>query len=69
MKIKLLNDGGYGGMSNIKFPVIVDVDAVYGPWTVLGFEIPLSELSRIGFTLGNESLYFSLISGECEVLE
>jgi len=25
MKIKLLNDGGYYGLDNVKFPVVVDI--------------------------------------------
>ncbi len=43
MRIKLLNNGGYGGMGNINFPV--EVEAV--KWNG-GFEVSTSELIRVG---------------------
>lgn len=46
MKIKLLHDGGYGGMENVKFPVEVEAT----DWLGLGFDVPGSELIRVGAT-------------------
>lgn len=43
MKIKLLNDGGYGDMDEVKFPVTVDATR-YG----YGFDVNASELYRVG---------------------
>lgn len=44
MKIKLLNDGGYSGMENVKFPVEVEGQ----DWLGLGYDVSGSELIRIG---------------------
>lgn len=46
MKIKLLNDGGYGDMDNVKFPVVVD-----GIKNV-AFFVKASELYRVGANEG-----------------
>ena len=47
MKIKLLNDGDYGDMDSVKFPVIVDAEM--GPGY---FDVIASELYRIGANSG-----------------
>lgn len=47
MKIKLLNDGGYGDMEDVKFPVIVDAEMGHGC-----FDVAASELYRIGANSG-----------------
>lgn len=43
VKIKLLNDGLYGDMDHINFPV--EVEAVFDG---SGYDVPISELVRIG---------------------
>lgn len=69
MKIKLLNDGGYGDMENVKFPVEVEAE----PWGNDGFDVDGAELLRVGATEAEwcaaEVYYFSASTGECEVLE
>lgn len=45
MKIKLLNDAGYGDMENVKFPAEVDAAQKRGYFSVLR-----EELYRIGAT-------------------
>lgn len=43
MKIKLLNDGGYGDMDNVNFPVVVEgVD-----WGGYGFDVKGSEIIKV----------------------
>lgn len=44
MKIKLLNDGGYGDMENVVFPVEVEAT----DWGGLGFDVSGAEIIRIG---------------------
>ena len=66
LKIKLLNDGGYGDMENVKFPVIVEGEK----WGHRGFDVLVSELNKHGAKLTGEGfLYFSLLQGECEVIK
>lgn len=69
MKIKLLNDGGYGDMENVKFPVEVEAK----PWGDDGFDVSGFELIRVGATQSkwdkNQTYYFSAFFGECEVVE
>lgn len=47
MKIKLLNDGGYGDMENVKFPVIVTAE---GDGSI--FLVTAHELYRVGANNG-----------------
>ncbi len=72
MKVRLLNDGGFGAATNkIKFPVIVDGfshEFVDGAVT-----IPLDEIVRVG---GDKAViddcglpYLSFLSHEFEVIE
>lgn len=44
MKIRLLNDGGFIGTSNIRFPVEVDAKKASDDW----FDVPGSEIIRVG---------------------
>lgn len=44
MKIKLLNDGGYGDMENVKFPVEVEGK----DWHGLGVHVSGAELIGVG---------------------
>ncbi len=72
MKVKLLNDGGFGSATNkIKFPVIVDGfshEFVDGAVT-----IPLQEILRVGGdkeALADSGLpYLSFLSHEFEVVD
>lgn len=65
MKVKLLNDGGYGDMENVKFPVIVE-----GFYDGAGIDVPVNELNKHSAELAIDGfLYFSLLEGECEVVE
>lgn len=43
MKVKLLNHGGYAGMGNVDFPVVVEGEFHYGCYL-----IKASELYRVG---------------------
>lgn len=67
LKVKLLNDGGYGDMENVKFPVIVEGTM----WSDRGIDVKVSELNKHGaeFIDGDEEYYFSLLQGECEVIK
>ena len=69
MKIKLLNDGGYGDIENVKFPVEVEAE----PWSNDGFDVLGAELIRVGATAVEwnacEVYYFSSFHGECEVVK
>ncbi|MFA1583723.1 hypothetical protein [Proteus mirabilis] len=74
MKIKLLNDGGYDSMGDVNFPVIVEGEGWEGlGFDVLGFDVLGSELITIGadakYIINDEEYYFSLLEGECEVIE
>lgn len=44
MKIKLLNDGDYGDMANVIFPVEVEGEN----WLGFGFDVLGSEIIRVG---------------------
>lgn len=68
VKVRLLNDGGYGDMENVKFPVIVDGfhDNLYGSAVI---NVHVSELNKCGAKLMVDGfLYFSVVQGECEVI-
>lgn len=57
MKIKLLNDGGYDDMENVKFPVEVEA----ADWFGLGFEVTGEELIRVGASAeywGKSAVYY-----------
>lgn len=65
LKVRLLNDGGYGDMENVKFPIVVNGQK----WLGKGFDVSVSEVNKHGATFtGDGFLYFSLLSGECEVV-
>lgn len=66
LKVKLLNDGGYGDMENVKFPVIVEGEDFVGQ----GCNILGSELVRVGadgcWNLAHKYHFF--YGSECEVI-
>lgn len=69
LKVKLLNDGGHEGLENVKFSVIVDGfhDDLYGGAVI---DVHVSELNKRGAKLMVDGfLYFSVVQGECEVIE
>lgn len=62
MKIKLLNDGGYGDMEHVKFPVIVDAEIGHGY-----FDVTAGELYRIGANsceFGKSNETWAFLDGE-----
>lgn len=69
LKVKLLNDGGFSDMENVKFPVIVEGVDLEGQ----GCGIKGSEIIRIGADNSkqwdDDSRYFFDYDGECEVVE
>ncbi|MGJ7250887.1 hypothetical protein [Morganella morganii] len=70
MKVRLLNDGDYGGMKNTEFPAVVDGFYYDGLDHVVG--VSCSELIRIGadkdaFNIGGDLAF--LIGEECEVID
>ena len=70
-QVKLLNDGMYEGDEGVSFPVIVEGAESRCGSHLIGFKIAASELERVGFTGLNsrQSYYFSLVRGECELIE
>lgn len=57
MKIKLLHDGGYGDMENVKFPVEVEGK----DWGGMGCDVTGAEIMRVGGNLGEwepNTLYY-----------
>lgn len=69
MKVKLLNDGDYGGMKNTEFPAVVDGFYYDGLDHVVG--VSCSELIRVGadkdaFNIVGDLAF--LIGEECEVV-
>lgn len=68
MKIKLLCNGSYGGMENVKFPVVVEsvlsVSELHG---VTGRE--LISLGANPDCFSPDILYNFIIGDECEVIE
>lgn len=79
MKIKLLNEGGYRGFVNAVFPIILELDDdEYSKYYSYGFDIKMSAIPYYSPECGagedyqgssDDSLYFSLVSKECEVIE
>lgn len=71
MKIRLLSDGGFLGMGDMKIPAIVEGSDLAG--LGLGFDVLGSELIRVGGNKNSfdeeDTYYFSLLRGECEVIE
>lgn len=70
LKVKLLNDGGYGDMENVKFPVIVEGEDFEGQ----GCDILGSELIRVGAIAKcrwNPDFfkYYFFYGDECEVID
>jgi hypothetical protein len=70
MKIRLLNDGGYGDMSDVKFPVEVDarIHAASGLHEVSG-----AEIIRVGGIASKWASYhyyaWDCDVGEAEIVE
>ncbi|QHJ79732.1 MAG: hypothetical protein [Caudoviricetes sp.] len=66
MKIKLLNDGGYGDMENVKFPVEVEAEIKHGYYNV-----SKEELYRVGAAGGEFDIFtkWAFTSDICEVVE
>lgn len=70
MKIKLLNDGGYESLKDVKFPVLVEGFRYEGLKHAVG--VKGGELLRIG---GNGELVYEpcdlsfLIGEECEIVD
>ncbi|EPX8934392.1 hypothetical protein ACW5X7_001755 [Morganella morganii] len=61
MKVKLLNDGDYGGMKNTEFPVIVN--GFYYDWLDHVVGVSCSELIMVGadkdaFDIGGDLAFF-----------
>lgn len=62
MRVRLLNDGGYGDMENVKFPAEVEAEK-----TNCCFEVRASELYRIGAThgeFGEMDYYWRFLEGD-----
>lgn len=66
MKIKLFNDGGYGDMNYVPFPVTVDAVRWGNGVMVSGRDLIKHGAKNFN---ENEMYYFSLLRGECEVVE
>ena len=69
MKIRLLNDGDYGGMKDTDFPVVVNGYYYDGLDHVIG--VSCSELIRVGAdkdAFGIDGGLVFLIGDECEVI-
>lgn len=67
MKVKLLNDGGYGEAENVKFPVEVEGSPYYNNvGDLCGVDVKESVLIDKGFKLCdyNDTLFFSFNKGE-----
>lgn len=66
MKIRLMNDAGYGDMENVKFPVEVEAAQKRGYYSVLR-----EELYRIGATPDSFEVLeaFAFAAEFCEVVE
>ena len=68
-RIRLLNDGYYGDMENVKFPVEVEAVKNVGGW---GFDVKASELYRVGAnenTFDRNHDWVFEVGAECEVVE
>lgn len=67
VRVRLLNDGGYGDAEDVKFPVVVECEDLFGNIIVVSTE----ELLRVGFDWEGEDLDetwpFS-IGRDCEVI-
>lgn len=66
MKIKLLNNGGYGDMEDVKFPVEVEG----ANWEDSGFDVSGSEIIRVGgdARYWNANVHYFWLNEEVEVL-
>jgi hypothetical protein len=69
MKIRLLTDGGYNGMENVKFPVIVTGFPYGSPENCMFVYVLSDELLRIGKTTAIEGEYPFALGTECEIVE
>ena len=69
LKVKLLNDGGYSNMGNVKFPVIVEGEDYNGQ----GCDMLGSELVRVGASADDgwdlNWKYHFYYGSECEVID
>jgi hypothetical protein len=72
-KIRLLNDGGYGDMDDVKFPVEVEAKGYLSNFTVSS-----DELYRVGAARGKFDItrdepmpnkWIFMLGSECEVIE
>lgn len=69
VQVKLLNDGLYGDADNVDFPVEVEALGYCS-----GADVKVSELKRVGFNFDidnlddDDTLFFSIRHGECEVV-
>lgn len=71
MKVRLLNNGGYGGMGAVDFPVEVEAFYDEGVDDASAIYVPNSELLRVG---ANEVYYHEksesyFVDDEFEVIE
>lgn len=66
MKVKLLNDGGYGDMSKVRFPATVEAERMCGYYAV-----NKGELYRIGADAGEFDLMreWAFNHSICEVVD
>lgn len=76
MRVRLLNDGGYNDGENVKFPVVVDGEEFHNNLGELcGVNILIQKLNEVGFEFSifndedDETLFFSLTKGECEIVD
>lgn len=70
LKVRLLNDGGYGDMENVKFPVIVDGADYHG----VGCNVLGANLVKVGASNEHDVWdidyeYLFLYGTECEVID
>ena len=66
VKVRILNDGGFG-LSDVDFPVVVN-SIPRKVWNdIIGFDVDRSEFGDTQSV--GVKLYFSMMLGECEVLD
>nr|DAO57785.1 MAG TPA: hypothetical protein [Caudoviricetes sp.] len=66
-KIKILNDGGFDSLAGVNFPVIVNGTLCNN----CGFDVDPMGFRQFGLIFDDDygPFYFSILTGECEVLE
>ena len=70
MRIKLLNNGGYGGFGAVKFPVEVEtrnckLEEIEPKVYIVGYD----ELKRIGANVAVSSRLHFVVGDDCEVVK